>query len=161
MITQAIQNNHTGSIPEPLYKNKSSNNNNSGFVKQKQPDYDTYIPEDKPSPDEKAVTAPSAKDKSGLHCNCNKNDKPLEKKTVKTEESDKDGVEKCTANTNKVDKEIQRLKEKKNQIEQELHSDIPVERRKELEEQLRRITQELQQKDNDSYRKQHTEFGNC
>ncbi len=187
MIIQSIQSNHAISIPKNPYENKISSNSNSVPTKQKQPDYDEYIPENKPNFDEKAVTGSSTKDKPSMHCNCSENNEPLEEmtvenendefpeeravenendespeeRTVENEDSNKDGVKKCIANTNRVDKEIQKLKEKKKQIKNELHSNIPIERRKELEQRLRRITQELQQKDNDFYRQQHANFSSC
>lgn len=68
-------------------------------------------------------------------------------------------AEKCTGNTDMVDKEIERLKEKKQQLEQQIQSASEDEQKvKELERKLQQVESELSQKDNDVYRRQHTFF---
>lgn len=74
-----------------------------------------------------------------------KNDDP-EKKT-----------ESCTCNTDKVDREIKRLKEKQEQLEQRLRS-AEGEAARQLEKQLESVSAELLQKDNDAYRRQQAVF---
>lgn len=62
------------------------------------------------------------------------------------------------ANTDKMDAEIQKLKLKKAQLEQKIYSaQNPDEN---LQKQLAQIENELRQKDNDTYRKAHTQFSN-
>ena len=88
--------------------------------------------------------------------------------------------EKCVANTDKVDREIKKLKEKKKQLEQQIQSasgdeapfghpsmpgSAPAEARvsgnnkenkiRELEKKLAQVENELSQKDNDTYRRQN------
>ena len=64
--------------------------------------------------------------------------------------------EECTMSTDKVDREIQKLKEKKKQLEQEIKAASEDEGRiKELKKQLAQVESELNQKDNDTYRKQN------
>lgn len=66
------------------------------------------------------------------------------------------GREKCTTNTDQVDREIQQLREKKRQLEQQLERAVGDEKRcRELEKQLAQINAELGRKDNDTYRRQH------
>ena len=68
-------------------------------------------------------------------------------------------AEKCVGNTDKVDREIKKLKEKKQQLEQQIQSASGDERKiQELEKKLAQVENELSQKDNDTYRKQHSEF---
>lgn len=70
-------------------------------------------------------------------------------------------VEVCICNTDKVDREIEKLKEKKRELEQQIRSATgnKVEKKiQELEKKLAQVEQELSQKDNDTYRKQHAEF---
>ncbi len=68
-------------------------------------------------------------------------------------------AEKCTGNTDMVDREIKRLKEKKQQLEQQIQSAAGDEQKvKELERKLQQVEGELSQKDNDAYRRQHTFF---
>ena len=67
--------------------------------------------------------------------------------------------EKCTGSTDKVDREIKKLKEKKKQLEQQIQSAAGDEKKvKELEEKLAQVESELSQKDNDTYRRQHSTF---
>ena len=62
------------------------------------------------------------------------------------------------ASTDKVDAEIKQLKAKKAQLEQKISSaQNPDEN---LQKQLAQIENELRQKDNDTYRKAHTNFSN-
>ncbi len=64
--------------------------------------------------------------------------------------------EKCVANTDKVDREIKKLKEEKQQLEQQIQSASGDEKKiRELEKQLAQVENELSQKDNDTYRRQN------
>lgn len=66
---------------------------------------------------------------------------------------------KCTTNTDKVDREIEKLKEKKQQLEQQIRSASGNEKKvQELEKKLAQIESELSQKDNDTYRRQNAEI---
>lgn len=72
-----------------------------------------------------------------------------------------DRPEKCTTNTDTVDKEIERLKEEKRQLEQQLRSVNGDEKKKsELEHRLAQIKSELMKKDNDTYRRQQATVTN-
>ena len=70
--------------------------------------------------------------------------------------ADGEDAEKCTTNTDKVDREIEKLKEKKQQLEQQIKAASGDEEKvKELEKKLAQVESELSQKDNDTYRRQH------
>lgn len=104
------------------------------------------------------------KDENGkgkiLYHNSNKKNEMLEEKDrgqqkVKDPSSNNESEE-CTTSTDKVDREIQKLKEKKKQLEQEIKASSENEGRiKELKKQLAQVESELSQKDNDTYRKQN------
>ena len=65
-------------------------------------------------------------------------------------------AEKCTTNTDKVDREIKNLKEQKQQLEQQIKAAAGDEEKvKALEKELSQIESELSQKDNDTYRRQN------
>lgn len=65
-------------------------------------------------------------------------------------------AEKCVANTDKVDREIKKLKEKKQHLEQQIRSASGDEKKiRELEKKLAQVENELSQKDNDTYRRQN------
>lgn len=65
-------------------------------------------------------------------------------------------AKKCIANTDKVDREIEKLKEKQQQLKQQIESAAGDEKKvRELERKLAQVESELSQKDNDTYRRQH------
>lgn len=64
-------------------------------------------------------------------------------------------AEKCTANTDQVDREIERLKKKQAELEQRLSTETDEGKKEQLERQLSQVERELRQKDNDAYRRQH------
>jgi len=67
-----------------------------------------------------------------------------------------DDPKKCATNTDKVDREIEKLKGQKQQLEQQINAASGDEEKvKELEKKLSRIESELSQKDNDTYRRQN------
>jgi len=71
-------------------------------------------------------------------------------------DSPEDDAEECTMNTDMVDREIKKLKEQKQQLEQQIKAASGDEEKvKELEKKLSRVEGELSQKDNDTYRRQN------
>ncbi len=79
------------------------------------------------------------------------------KKTPQQKDSAKQD-KKCTVNTDKVDREIEKLKEKKKQIQQQIKAaNGDQEKIRELEKKLTQIEGELNQKDNDAYRRQNAD----
>lgn len=67
-----------------------------------------------------------------------------------------DEAKKCTTNTDKVDREIEKLKEQKKQLEQQIKTASGDEKKvRELEKKLAQIKSELSQKNNDTYRRQN------
>lgn len=75
--------------------------------------------------------------------------------TVKGDNSEK-SPEKCIADTDKVEREIRELKEKKQQLEQQIRQISDDESKaRELEKKLAQVENELNQKDNDAYRRQN------
>ena len=65
-------------------------------------------------------------------------------------------AETCTTNTDQVDREIEKLKEKRDGLEQQLRTTKDPDKAKDLERQLAQVEKELQQKDNDAYRRQNS-----
>ena len=71
----------------------------------------------------------------------------------------KKSEEKCTANTDRVDGQVRKLKEEKQQLEQQIRSAVGDDRKtRELEKKLAQVEKELSRKDNDTYRRQNTSF---
>ena len=126
-------------VPQEQKEVKAAKNN------VRKPDMDQYIPEkgsDSPEADGKKVGQPEAKPDGD-----NLKNKDSGKKT-----------EKCTGNTDKVDREIEKLKKRKKELESQLRTVEDEGKRKSLESQLAQVERERRQKDNDGYRRQHTVF---
>ena len=64
-------------------------------------------------------------------------------------------AEECTTNTDAVDREIEKLKEEKRQLEQQIQAETDENKVKELEKKLVQVEVELSQKNNDTYRRQN------
>jgi len=120
------------------------------------------VPKDEYISSEKSGSRPSGLYRMGK--DENGNPKVLYDDPKKASDADKKGQpkvgddspeEKCTTNTDKVDREIKKLKEQKQQLEQQIKAASGEEERvKELKKKLSRIQGELSQKDNDTYRRQ-------
>lgn len=64
-------------------------------------------------------------------------------------------AETCTTNTDKVDRELERLRQKEEELEQQLNAEADPSKAQALEQRLASIRAELAQKDNDAYRRQN------
>ena len=64
----------------------------------------------------------------------------------------------CTADTGKVDRELEQLRRERQQLEQQLNSETDETKAKELQRKLAALDGELSRKDNDAYRRRHTVF---
>lgn len=64
----------------------------------------------------------------------------------------------CAGNTDKVDREIERLKKEKQELEQRIDTETNESKIKDLERRLAQVERELREKDNDTYRKKHSTF---
>ena len=77
-------------------------------------------------------------------------------KDVQPKEEPAKKAEKCTTNTDNVDREIEKLKEEKKQLEQQIKAAAgDKEKAKVLEKKLAQIEGELSHKDNDTYRRKN------
>lgn len=72
---------------------------------------------------------------------------------AKGPERKKDETWEC--NTDQVDREIEKLKKKQQELERRLGTETDEAKIQDLERQLSQVEQELRQKDNDAYRRQH------
>ena len=117
------------------------------------------IPKDEYISSEKSGSKPS-----GLYClgqdeNGNPKvmyDDPKRAANVQPKEEPAKKAEKCTTNTDNVDREIEKLKEEKKQLEQQIKAAAgDKEKVKVLEKKLAQIEGQLSQKDNDTYRRQN------
>ena len=67
-------------------------------------------------------------------------------------------TERCTVSTDKVEREIERLKQRKETLERQINAQTDDIKIRELERKLAQVERELAQKDNDTYRRQHAVF---
>ncbi len=104
---------------------------------------DEYIPEDKKSRNPAGIYK-KIQDEDGRP-KIQYVDSGREKKAVKS----------CTGSTDRVDREIERLKQQKAQLEQQKNAARDEKTVKELEQKLAQVENELRQKDNDTYRRSH------
>ena len=103
------------------------------------PLYDTYISEDK-----------SVQRSAGIYRLSHNEDGAPKIEFDRPEEA-----EETTTNTDAVDQEIQALKKKREQLEQQLSAAADPAEAERLEQQLAQTESELRQKDNDAYRRQN------
>lgn len=61
----------------------------------------------------------------------------------------------CTINTDKVDREIEKLKKRQGELEQQINSETDDKKLEKLTRELKQVESELLQKDNDTYRRQN------
>ena len=136
--------------------------------RRQKPVMDEYVPEEKPEPSgryrlgkdedgkpkiyfddpERAEDAPDASDAS---------DRDKSAEGPEKSGSDKNG-QSCTCNTDKVDREIEKLKKQKQELEQQINRETDESKIEDLKAKLAQIEKELSQKDNDTYRRQHAVY---
>ncbi|MDE6923630.1 MAG: hypothetical protein K2P01_08760, partial [Oscillospiraceae bacterium] len=73
-------------------------------------------------------------------------------------EGKKDQGETWECNTDKVDREIEKLKKKRQELEQRLNAETDEATIKDLERRLAQVERELKMKDSDAYRRQNAVF---
>lgn len=127
------------------------------------PRYDEYTSSEKEAPESSGLYR-LGEDENGerkiFFGDPSKPDSAEEKARAKAKPGGPDKSEEtCTGNTDKVDQEIRKLKEKKQQLEQQIQAASGDEEKvKELEKKLAQVESELSRKDTDAYRRQHTTF---
>lgn len=67
-------------------------------------------------------------------------------------------AERTTCDTGAVDRELETLRKRRADLEQQLHAETDGRKMEELEKKLAQVEGELRQKDNDTYRRQHAVF---
>ena len=114
------------------------------------------IPQDEYISSEKTDSKPTGLYRLGQDENGNPKvlyDDPKKAERAKTDPEKK--TEECTTNTDGVDREIEKLKEEKKKLEQQIRSATDDEEKvKNLKNKLSQIEAEITQKDNDAYRRQ-------
>ena len=112
------------------------------------------VPKDEYISSEKSSNKPSGLYRMGR--DENGNPKVLYDDPKKVQKKSATGnAEECTTNTDAVDREIEKLKEQKRQLEQQIQAETDEKKVKALEKKLAQVEAELNQKNNDTYRRQN------
>lgn len=117
---------------------------------------DEYIPEEKQEPSGLYWMGRGENGQPQIYFDDPEQDKNLGDSEPKADDGKK--ADTCTGNTDQVDREVERLKKQKEQLERQINSETDETKKKELESKLSQVVNELNQKDNDAYRRQHTVF---
>ena len=110
-----------------------------------EPRYDEYVPEEK-----------TERQSIGLYRI--EPDEDGSPRTVFDAPEDEPKTERCTADTGRVDREIEQLREEKKRLEQQLHATDDPQKAAELQQRMAALEWELAQKDTDPFRRQRTGF---
>lgn len=116
---------------------------------------DEYVPGEPPEPSGRYWPVRDENGRPGIYF-----DDPERPEDAPGAVPERDGgpEETCTGDTGRVDREIERLKRRRDQLEQQLAAEPDGARTRELKRQLAQVERELSQKDNDAYRRRHTVF---
>lgn len=136
---------------ESINQEDTSTNNSSNPLPS---NTDEYIHSEKPSPTGIYQLGRDKDGKPKIVFDSQQNTSKPSEEAAKTVEDEKEN-ETCTVNTNKVDSEVKKLKNKITTLKQQIAKASDNEREN-LEKQLEQLESELSMKDNDSYRRQHS-----
>lgn len=119
------------------------------LARQAVPDYDEYVPEDKAGFEHSGFYEP-VQGENGPELRF---DAP-EDSSPSAPEKPSGKAEQTTTNTDRVDREIEKLRSEREELSRQLRSASPDEAEK-LQKRLEQLKNELRTKDNDSYRRAH------
>lgn len=127
------------------------------------PMMDEYIPEEKREPSGRYYLGKDENGQPKVYFDGPERDEggdTLEPKAADAPKEKPGGkkAETCTGNTDQVDREIEKLRKEREQLERQINSETDETKKQELEAKLAQVENELRQKDNDAYRRQHTVF---
>lgn len=134
-------------------KAKESSKDSSIEIKRR---FDTYEAEE---PQQSAGLYKVTHDENGQQIiQVDKNQQDSQPEAEPQNEGEKPIIVKTTGNTDKVDREIEKLKQTQTQLQQKIAATKVPEEKESLEKQLAQVEAELKLKDNDTYRRQHMEI---
>lgn len=125
------------------------------------PARDEYIPEEEKEPTGRYWMEKDENGKTTIHFDDpareGKAADGIRENETKPAGSGKD-AETCTCSTDKVDREIEKLKKKQAELQKQLNAETDETKIRNLERELAQVESELRQKDNDTYRRQHAQY---
>ena len=119
------------------------------------PVMDEYIPEEKQEPTGRYWLGKDENGQPKIYF-----DDPEQGKDAKGSDKKVPGekADSCTCSTDQVDREIEHLKKRQQELERQINSETDSKQIEELRKKLAQVERELSQKDNDTYRRQHATF---
>lgn len=117
----------------------------------KQEDAAAQAPQEGDSP--AAVFSPSIEAKASMAPSA-----PAAGDAASSDDSDSSDGKKTYSSSEKVDQEIQKLKNQQSQLQSQVNGASDPDKKLELQQQLQQVQQQLALKDTDSYRRQHATF---
>lgn len=119
------------------------------------PRMDEYVPEEITEPSGRYFLGKDVDGKPKIYF-----DDPAQAENItkKPEDISSKSGKSCTVNTDKVDREIEKLKEQKRELEQQINRETDETKVKNIKAKLTQIERELNKKDNDTYRRQHATY---
>lgn len=140
--------------------------------RRQRPVMDEYIPEEKPEPSGYYWLGKDEDGKPKIYFDdpeqaANVPETPEDTADVPNQDEDVKGLEKsgsdknmksCTCNTDKVDREIEKLKKQKLELERQISRETDEAKAEDLKARLAQVEKELRQKDNDTYKRQHAAY---
>ena len=95
----------------------------------------------------------ASRSKDGANCP-NEANHPSRPESTAGENAEK----RCTVNTDRVDREIERLKQERQELERQLRGEADETKRQTVQQRLEQVERELSQKDNDAYRRRNAVY---
>ncbi len=124
----------------------------------KPPVYDEYSPAEKPEPIGQYWLGQDEEGQPKVYFDEPKADEEnADKAAASDKKSGGKKAEKCIGSTDKVDREIERLKKRREALKQQLAVATDESKIKNLQNKLKQVESELARKDNDTYRRSHTQ----
>lgn len=122
-------------------------------VQVQRPVMDEYIPEEKQEPSGRYWLGKDEEGQPKVYFDDPERDEGADSLEPKAAGDKKE--ETYRGSTDQVDREIKALKQEKEQLKQRINSETDEAKREELKAKLAQVENELRQKDNDAYRRQH------
>ena len=156
MVSGAARSHGAAAVKEPPQVQRSET---ELPARSRTPVMDEYVPEEKQEPSGRYWLG---KDENGRPKVCfddpERANNELSDAPAPAKRASGDKAERCTGSTDQVDREIERLKRRKETLERQISSQADDTKLRELERKLAQVARELAQKDNDTYRRRHTVF---
>ncbi len=122
------------------------------------PQRDQYLPEEKPEPIGRYWMGKDEQGQPKIFFDHPQKAGPASPTNAPEKAEPERKAEICICDTGKVDRELEKLKKRQSELKQSFATEANPARRQDLEKKLNQVERELEQKDNDTYRRQHASY---